>query len=57
MATVTRLPGWNMRVYRVASKQETMGDATAFCRANEVIPYPDLMVRLNPNIKRKKQWL
>lgn len=54
MATIIRLPGWIMRVYRVASKQETMGDATTFCRTNGVTPYPSLMVRLNPTIKRKK---
>lgn len=46
---------WEQRVYRVASKLETMGDATTFCRENNVLPNPSLMVKMNPDIKRKNR--
>lgn len=46
---------WEQRVYRLASKLESMGDATAFCRENNVLPNPSLMVTMNPDIKRKQR--
>lgn len=56
MATVTQLPGWNMRVYRVAAKSsETMAQATKFCRDHGVIPYPEFMLKLNPDIKSNRK--
>lgn len=56
MSTVTQLPGWKMRVYRVAARRAiTMGDATHFCRDNGVMPYPELMLKINPDIICKKK--
>lgn len=57
MSTIKKITNknWEQRVYRIASKLESMGDATTFCRENNVLPDPSLMVKMNPGIKRKQR--
>lgn len=54
MSKVVKLRNWQQRVYRCAARLGTMGEATAFCRANGVTPSPSTMVHLNPKLKTDK---